>query len=1026
MTQVHSILSIREIVASSVDQYARRKPAAGQPDLFSDPEDMPVKQGSLFSTSNPKKKKDTEDAGRWITMSGTHVFVSGSGKDEKITKGPENFVGKHPKEVEAEGQSEPASIPDEKPTSPLSPPSPPEKPKSDNKPDKSSEPLGFSRHIGKMSKESAHANVPKVGDRFSHKGQMHEISSVEKPYYHSKTSAEDMEDFGHYNVKPGWHVEYKAKPVSETSEETSTKEKAKSKGDAAKSMADLSDWNSPHWKGSESIGQGDERLPKKDWSHIVEKSYNSPGRSTHGQSQGGVYLDGDTAYFFHPGQYDDYRTILKKQTDPEKVKAIREEIEGAHKSLKSETSSSGMYQVKLGGEKLKPTPEETAREEKEKQDKEEAAKAAKAEREAKAKAAAAAIPEKKAESKPAVKSASKPVAKNPSATFSKLKDGSWGLRVSGKVKAGDTVSVTKKDGSRQTKKVAKVIHSSDDSTIVTFYERALIVDEELSIRDAVHQSVDRYCRDQFQSQVQIDHYAHPLVHAAVGGLAHMAVQSFAPRSPGGIIKKIAHAAVASAMAAWISSSNAGMANQNHSNTPIPTMTAGQHERAGNQIFNQIAANAMAQHAQRQQAAANAPPSPNVQHAHAVAAAAGARAGVRPLNGTVSPVATKPPASPAGKVSSAATTPGPRPLREPGNSGGKGFSGDDHPRETTSHDGKRPGEFAPKGEGQTGSGSDSDSDSSSESPASPAEKNYPDNLNKPADQQTNYLARGEDMTGGGGGNGAQPPEPQKSHAELIREFAAKNPSGKTAPTKEWLDGQRQSRKEHWAKTIQDLTQKAIDQKTAKKDQKQQAKIQSEKTSFDPSKLETESSKTLTDRQAKKSIIPDIASEHDLDHETLSNAVQDELKMLLPAHQRQEEARQYISKIGWHAGRINRKEDSYKDHSTTNLDENASEWAGLFPEIAGHDESEWVAKMWDLSKQGKQDPPSANDEELVRRVAKRLVDQGYANSSSFPAEEGSDDENLQPVHGSPGDVDYTPFSRAYVDMIVDKYLRVHGVF
>jgi hypothetical protein len=221
-----------------------------------------------------------------------------------------------------------------------------------------------------------------------------------------------------------------------------------------------------------------------------------------------------------------------------------------------------------------------------------------------------------------------------------------------------------------------------------------------------------------------------------------------------------------------------------------------------------------------------------------------------------------------------------------------------------------------------------------------------------------------------------------------------------------------------------------EKLKKEQEKQEAKAQAERLEFNPAELEAESEKTLSVRQAKKTILPDIAAEHDLDHETLSNAVQDELKAVLPAHQRQEEARQYISKMGWNKARIDRAEDSYKDYShMKGVDASASEWAGLFPDVAGPDEHYWVEKMWDLSKQGKQDPPSATDEDFVRSVAKKLVDQGYAQGAPFFPDENSEETgdtevfSEHPSYTAAGEP--VPFSRmnnrSGVRIIVDRYVR-----
>jgi hypothetical protein len=183
-----------------------------------------------------------------------------------------------------------------------------------------------------------------------------------------------------------------------------------------------------------------------------------------------------------------------------------------------------------------------------------------------------------------------------------------------------------------------------------------------------------------------------------------------------------------------------------------------------------------------------------------------------------------------------------------------------------------------------------------------------------------------------------------------------------------------------------------------------------------------------KKIAKSVVPEIATEYELDHSELESAVNDAIAMESEGHKRQEEARKYVTDRGYNAGRINRNEDAGKDHSSTSLDEFASEWAGLYPEIAGSDESQWVDRMWNLAKAGKQDAPSSGDEGFVRKVAERLHESRGQNSSPFPADSGSDsesDSNPSPIHGQIGDVDFTPFSRrSLVDslnMIVDRYLR-----
>lgn len=53
------------------------------------------------------------------------------------------------------------------------------------------------------------------------------------------------------------------------------------------------------------------------------------------------------------------------------------------------------------------------------------------------------------------------------ATFTKLNDGTWGLRVTGTATAGQTVTVKKKDGSTETKCVGRVVFSGNGVSICT-------------------------------------------------------------------------------------------------------------------------------------------------------------------------------------------------------------------------------------------------------------------------------------------------------------------------------------------------------------------------------------------------------------------------------------------------------------------------------------------------------------------------------------------------------------------------------
>lgn len=48
-----------------------------------------------------------------------------------------------------------------------------------------------------------------------------------------------------------------------------------------------------------------------------------------------------------------------------------------------------------------------------------------------------------------------------SATYSKLKSGDWGVRSTRKVSEGDTVTVTKKDGTKKQETISKVVWSGN-------------------------------------------------------------------------------------------------------------------------------------------------------------------------------------------------------------------------------------------------------------------------------------------------------------------------------------------------------------------------------------------------------------------------------------------------------------------------------------------------------------------------------------------------------------------------------------
>ena len=57
------------------------------------------------------------------------------------------------------------------------------------------------------------------------------------------------------------------------------------------------------------------------------------------------------------------------------------------------------------------------------------------------------------------------------ATFTKLKNGDWGIKVDGKAKEGTVVTVTKKDGTSSQETVAKVIWSGSGVSICAIVQK---------------------------------------------------------------------------------------------------------------------------------------------------------------------------------------------------------------------------------------------------------------------------------------------------------------------------------------------------------------------------------------------------------------------------------------------------------------------------------------------------------------------------------------------------------------------------
>jgi len=597
-----------------------------------------------------------------------------------------------------------------------------------------------------------------------------------------------------------------------------------------------------------------------------------------------------------------------------------------------------------------------------------------------------------------------------------------------------------------------------NTSIVVLHKPGTEKYSRLQMYEIARDVADKYVRESVEV-VPVDRYAHPLIHAAVGGLGHMAVQSLVKNTT---LRRIAHAAVASAMAAWMASANA----QNPSSSPAGNQTPVNvsapaspfmRQKAGNRSIDNIVNQAFQNH-QKNVAAVKAGQAPSASPVQSLASSAvphsisnttGARApGVKPLKGEDEPKSANPSTLPAGN----------------GDTSGKseGFTDSEHPRHPAGAPESKGGEFAPKGEGST-----------SGEPAGTGEneggsRNYPDNLNKPADQQTNYSPPEgsiESLAGGG-----EPAEPQKSLADKIAEHRMKLASQKTAP--EPKSSRRDNPNSSWKSAMSGATERLEQQKAAKQQarkqatqQKKAAQQQEQATSFNPAELSQSDSdsnlisgedsspfddkpkpddfkrekdyqralkawnrekgakKASVSKKIAKSVVPSIALEYELSEDELSSAVNDAIAMESEGLKRQEDARKYVVARGYNAGRINKNEDSGTDHSSTALDEFASEWAGLFPEVAGSDESQWVDKMWNLAKAGPVEAPSSGDEDFVRKVAERLHESRGQNSSPFP--DDSESGSFAPIHGQIGDVDFTPFSRrSLVDslnLIVDRYLR-----
>lgn len=443
---------------------------------------------------------------------------------------------------------------------------------------KNVKPKGFSRHLGR----DKHG-VPTVGERFEHDGQMYQVTSVEKPRHYTRDQAADLEDFGHFGVKAGWHVDFTSKSVERNEKERAALQKKAD--DATQKQREKDDELSAYKSISEADGmESDEVWPlagtdQPKW----ELTHEDKNKSGYGTSYyTGKLPNGERVAKKAMSMYDDFREMfytpsnLKKgaegqRRDKERLDQLFYDHQSASLKMKlgkdagtddakanlkaaesTWTKAAQEYFKKHGQavDRLPPemleranklrmgnfytaNPGEVTAAKQMKADPElsqqlgeyihfgshaeelastfdritnevnlermdrlqtalvgvELPEAVVNEITADVKRSIVYEPEsivrKALEEQAEKKKKPEPASSNreqktppknttkktgaTSATFAKLRDGSWGLRVIGPVQAGDSVKVKKKDGSSQTKKVKSVVKEFNDATLVSFY-----------------------------------------------------------------------------------------------------------------------------------------------------------------------------------------------------------------------------------------------------------------------------------------------------------------------------------------------------------------------------------------------------------------------------------------------------------------------------------------------------------------------------------------------------------------------------
>lgn len=509
-------------------------------------------------------KNDDLGEGRWITVGaeegadgkkvgGQPVFISEDGKIKAGMGGKfdgqkigEAFGKKGEGKAEA-AKSEPSkSEPPKTPSEPAKQPSEPAKPKS------------FSSYLGTV-KTSGYTK----GERFEHKGQMYEVTSADKPYYLNRRAAEAQEDNGYFNVKPGWHQQYTAKPVDKNEAELKRDAAKQAEKDAAETkaregqakfdavakadgMSTAINWPAgvpqPQWEEvhnniDSKFGRGNryfvgevngQKVAKSTYNAYDDfrESYYFPESITQTDTAKKAAVresdarelqeikpllktDTDGQKKYHEAAVKFYRkhgeltpfqfssemnqraktvglsafadeagvTIALKEFSPEqrrqlldyvatasenevvtqlqqRAKAISDEREAKVRKLGAELEPERLQRVLDNVRRYSVTDPEVAVEDELEEQREEQAK--KAARQAK-------------RSQSAPKTASRSGSSTKSASWAKLKSGAWGARVSGSVSKGDSITITAKDGRKQTKTVGKIVYDGGDYTLVEVY-----------------------------------------------------------------------------------------------------------------------------------------------------------------------------------------------------------------------------------------------------------------------------------------------------------------------------------------------------------------------------------------------------------------------------------------------------------------------------------------------------------------------------------------------------------------------------